>query len=125
MTKPNEIYKCSVCEHIVEVIHTGVGTLVCCGKPMELLVARESDPELGEKHVPVIEKNDEGVTVRVGSVPHPMTQEHYIEWIEISTEKGYSRKYLKPGDHPETSFPVKADQITARIYCNLHGLWKA
>jgi superoxide reductase len=125
MTNQNEIYKCSVCGNMVEVVETGVGTLVCCGKPMDLLVAKESDPEIGEKHVPVIERNDKGVIIKVGNIPHPMEDAHYIQWIEILTEKGYSRKYLKPGGRPEASFPVKAEKITARIYCNLHGLWKS
>ena len=78
-----------------------------------------------EKHVPVIEKNEQGVIVKIGSEPHPMTEEHYIEWIEISTEKGSSKKFLKPGDKPEALFPVKAENIKARAYCNLHGLWKS
>lgn len=127
MTSINEIYKCNVCGNIVEVVHTGVGELVCCGQPMELLKEKTEDLEISvEKHRPIIEKNEEGVVIKVGSVPHPMEDSHYIEWIEIITDKGnYSRKFLKPGDKPELSFPVKNMEVTARIYCNLHGLWKS
>jgi superoxide reductase len=122
MTKLKEVYKCEICGNIVEVLHEGIGELVCCGQPMKLLQEKTAD-EGKEKHVPVIEKNEEGVTIKVGSVPHPMEEKHYIEWIEIITNKGSSRKYLKPGEKPEKSFPVKAENIKARIYCNIHGLW--
>jgi superoxide reductase len=122
MTKLKEVYKCEICGNIVEVLHEGIGELVCCGQPMKLLQEKTAD-EGKEKHVPVIEKNEEGVTIKVGSVPHPMEEKHYIEWIEIITDKGSSRKYLKPGEKPEKSFPVKAENIKARIYCNIHGLW--
>ncbi len=124
MTKLKEVYKCEICGNIVEVLHEGAGELVCCGKAMKLLEEKTSD-EGKEKHVPVIEKNEVGVTIKVGSIPHPMEEKHYIEWIEIITDKGSSRKYLKPGDKPEKSFPVKAENIKARIYCNIHGLWKS
>lgn len=124
MTKKREIYKCEVCGNIVEVVHDGVGTLVCCGQPMKLM--EEKNKDVGsEKHVPVIEENEEGVNVKVGSVPHPMTEEHHIEWIEISTERGESKKFLKPGESPETNFPVKNKKVKSRGYCNLHGLWKS
>lgn len=124
MTKNFEIYKCEICGNIVEVLHDGVGKLVCCGKPM--ILQKENTVEAAkEKHVPIIEKNEEGVKVKVGSVPHPMTSEHYIEWIEISTEKGESKKFLKPGENPETNFPVKNKKVKSREYCNLHGLWKS
>jgi len=122
MTKKFQIYKCEICGNIVEVLHEGVGQLVCCGQPMKLQKENVIDASL-EKHVPVIEKNDEGVLIKVGSVPHPMTEEHYIEWIEISTDKGESKKFLKPGENPEAKFPVKKN-VKAREYCNLHGLWK-
>jgi len=122
MTKKREIYKCEICGNIVEVLHDGVGTLVCCGKPMILQKEKTKD-EGKEKHVPVINRNEEGVEIKVGSVPHPMTKEHYIEWVEISTDKGESKKFLTPGDFPEARFPVKK-KVKSREYCNIHGLWK-
>lgn len=122
MTTKKEIYKCEICGNIVEVLHDGVGTLVCCGKPMKLQIEKLKE-EGNEKHVPIIEKDEEGVKIKVGSIPHPMIEEHHIEWIEISTEKGESKKFLKPGDKPEAMFPVK-NKVKSREYCNIHGLWK-
>ncbi|MCW8966187.1 MAG: desulfoferrodoxin [Candidatus Pacearchaeota archaeon] len=122
MTKQREIYKCEVCGNIVEVLHEGVGTLVCCNQNMKLMEENTVDATT-EKHVPIQEKNEEGVVVTVGEVSHPMTDEHYIEWIEVSTDKGVSKKFLKPGEKPEAKFPVKKD-VKIREYCNLHGLWR-
>jgi superoxide reductase len=122
MTKRCEIYKCEVCGNIVEVLHEGVGTLVCCNQNMNLMEENTVDAAT-EKHVPVQERNEEGVVVRVGDVEHPMTDEHYIEWIEVSTDKGVSKKFLKPGEKPEVMFPVKKD-VKIREYCNMHGLWR-
>ena len=124
MTELNQIYKCEVCGNIVEVLHTGAGELVCCGQPMKLLTANTEDAA-EEKHVPVVEKTDTGVKVKVGSVDHPMEDDHYIEWIEIIANDRVYRKFLQPGDKPEAEFAVQADKITAREYCNLHGLWKS
>ena len=124
MTELNQIYKCNICGNVVQVLHTGVGELVCCGQPMELLKEKTEDEGL-EKHVPVIEKTENGVKVRVGSVPHPMEEKHYIEWIEIIVDGRSYRKFLKPGDAPEAEFEIKAENITAREYCNVHGLWKS
>jgi len=124
MTKRLQIYKCEVCGNIVEVLHEGVGELVCCGQPMKLLVANTVDAAK-EKHVPVIEKSANGVTVKVGSVTHPMEEKHYIEWIEIIADGKAYRQFLKPGDAPEAVFDIKASKIEAREHCNLHGLWKA
>jgi len=123
MTELNQIYKCNICGNIIEVIHTGVGQLVCCGQPMELLTEKTEDVGL-EKHVPIIEKVGEKVKVKVGSVPHPMEQKHYIEWIEIITDGKTCRKFLKPEDKPEAEFEITAEKIEAREYCNIHGLWK-
>jgi len=124
MTQMNQIYKCNICGNIVEVLHTGVGQLVCCGQPMELL--KEKTEDIGqEKHVPVIEKTEADVKVKVGSTPHPMEKEHYIEWIEIIVNGRVYRKFLKPGDKPEEEFEIKAKKIEAREYCNIHGLWRA
>ncbi len=124
MTEKKQIYKCEICGNIVEVLHEGTGELVCCKEPMKLQSENTIDAST-EKHVPVIKENKEGVIVKVGSVEHPMDEDHYIEWIEISTDKGSSKKFLKPGDPPQVRFPVKAKRITARAYCNLHGLWKS
>ena len=124
MIAQKQIYKCSICGNIVEVLHVGGGQLVCCGKPMELL--QEKTQDVGnEKHVPVIEKTDRGVKVKVGSIPHPMEEKHYMEWIEIIADGKYCRKFLKPGDKPEAEFEVQASDIIAREYCNIHGLWKS
>ena len=124
MTNLLEIYKCNVCGNIVEVVHTGKGELVCCGQPMALQKENTVDAAQ-EKHVPILEKNEEGVVVKVGDVPHPMDKDHFIEWIEITTNIGSSKKFLKPKEKPEKSFPVKAEVLHARAYCNLHGLWKS
>jgi len=125
MTKLNQIYKCSVCGNMVEVIHTGVGTLVCCGQNMVLQEENTVDASK-EKHVPVIEETESGVKVKIGSAPHPMEEAHCIEWIEIMFGDKVARHFLKPGDAPEAEFNIKkVDGLVAREYCNLHGLWKS
>ena len=124
MTKLNEIYKCSVCGDIVEVVHPSTGTLVCCGKPMVLQQENTVDASL-EKHVPIIEKTKTGVKVKVGAVPHPMEAAHYIMIVEVVADGVSYKKFLKPGDAPEAEFCINAKQIIARAYCNLHGLWKS
>lgn len=123
MTKKNEIYKCPLCGNIVEVVHTGAGELVCCGQPMELMTENTVDAAK-EKHVPVIEKVTGGFRVKVGSVPHPMEEKHWIEWIELMADGKVYRQNLAPGDAPEALFCIDASTVTAREYCNLHGLWK-
>jgi len=124
MAERLQIYKCEVCGHIVEVLHEGQGELVCCGEPMKLFVENTVDAAK-EKHVPVVEKTAEGFKVKVGSVAHPMEEKHYIEWIELIADGKAYRTFLKPGDVPETTFDIDAQQVTVREYCNLHGLWKA
>ncbi|KAB2888293.1 MAG: desulfoferrodoxin [Desulfobulbaceae bacterium] len=124
MAKINEVYKCSICGNIVEVLHGGDGSLVCCGQPMTLLRENTTDAAV-EKHVPTLEKKDGGWQVNVGSVDHPMTAEHYIEWIELIVGETVYRQNLNPGEKPAAFFPCPADKVTARAYCNLHGLWKA
>ncbi len=119
-----QVYKCSVCGNIVEVVHVGGGDLVCCGQPMKLLTENTTDAAK-EKHVPVIEKTANGFLVKIGSVPHPMEEKHYIEWIELVADEKAYRKFLKPGDAPQAEFCVEAKSVTAREYCNLHGLWSA
>jgi len=124
MTQKLEIYKCEVCGNIVEVVTAGGGELVCCGEPMKLYEENTVDAAK-EKHVPVIEKIKGGYKVSVGSVAHPMEEKHFIEWIEIIADGKAYRQFLNPGDTPEAVFMIDAAQITAREYCNVHGLWKA
>lgn len=124
MTKLNEIYKCSICGNIAEMVHTGVGEMVCCGKEMNLQIENTIEASF-EKHIPVIEKTEIGVRVNIGAVAHPMTEEHFIEWVEILADGRVYRKYLQPGDEPTVEFCIKADNVNARAYCNLHGLWKS
>lgn len=124
MAKRTEIYRCELCGHIIEVIHEGGGQLVCCNQPMTLLTENTTDAAQ-EKHVPVIEKLDSGIKVKVGSTTHPMEENHYIEWIQILVGDKSYRKFLKPGDLPEATFDVDAQNVSAREYCNLHGLWRA
>jgi len=120
-----QVYKCFACGNIVEVLHVGSGELVCCGQPMTLMTENTVDASK-EKHVPVIEKTADGVKVKVGAVPHPMEDKHYIQWIEVIDGEIVYRRFLKPGLAPEASFCLKtAGTVKAREYCNLHGLWKA
>jgi superoxide reductase len=118
-----QIYKCATCGNIVEVLHGGIGELVCCEKPMELLDEKTADAAT-EKHVPVIESIEGGYKVKVGSVPHPMEEKHFIEWIELLAGGKAYRQFLEPGMAPEATFYVKADSVGAREHCNVHGLWK-
>ena len=124
--KLNDIYNCPLCGNVVEVAHIGGGELVCCGKPMQHLVANTEEAST-EKHIPVIEKTEKGYLVKVGSVAHPMEEKHYIEFIEVFSQDGkIGRKYLKPGDKPEAEFLTTGVAIIkARIYCNIHGVWES
>ncbi len=124
MTNLKEVYKCEICGNIVVVVHEGAGELVCCGQPMKRLEEQNADSAT-EKHVPVIEKNDEGILVKVGSVPHPMQEKHHIEWIELTVDGTVLRHFLKPGEAPEASFRVEGEISGAREYCNVHGLWRS
>jgi superoxide reductase len=119
-----EVYKCEECGNIVEVLQGGAGDLVCCGVEMKLLEEKTADSST-EKHVPVIEKSADGYTVTVGSTLHPMKEEHFIQWIELIADGISYFQYLKPGDEPVAKFCVSADNVSAREYCNLHGLWRA
>lgn len=124
MAEKLQVYKCELCGNIVDVLHAGGGELVCCGQPMKLFVENTVDAAK-EKHVPVIEKTANGYKVKVGSVTHPMEEKHYIEWVELIAGDQVYRQFLSPGQAPEAEFCVKADKVSAREYCNLHGLWKA
>jgi len=124
MTSLMQVYKCNVCGNIVEVVHTGKGQLVCCGQPMDFLGENTTDAAQ-EKHVPVVEATDSGIKVKVGSVPHPMEENHYIEWVEIIADGKSCRIFLKPGEKPEAVFDIASQKVTAREYCSVHGLWKS
>jgi len=124
MAEKLEIYKCEVCGNIVEVVRGSFGKLVCCGQPMVLMTENTVDAAK-EKHVPVVEKTDDGWKVKVGSVAHPMEESHYIEWIELIADGKAYRQFLAPGQAPEATFKIEAVEVAAREYCNLHGLWKA
>jgi superoxide reductase len=123
MAKKLEIYRCEKCGNIVEVLHGGVGELVCCGEPMKLLKENSTDAST-EKHVPIIEKVNGGYKVKVGSAPHPMEEKHYIEWIQLIADGEAYRAFLSPGEAPEAVFAIEAKKVWAREYCNIHGLWK-
>jgi superoxide reductase len=124
MAERLQVYRCAVCGNIVEVLHGGNGELVCCGEPMELQAENTFDAAV-EKHVPVVEKTDSGIKVLIGSAPHPMETEHYIEWAQLIAGDMSYRIFLKPGMAPEALFELPADQIVAREYCNIHRLWKS
>ncbi|HHX58938.1 MAG TPA: desulfoferrodoxin [Candidatus Moranbacteria bacterium] len=120
-----KIYKCSICGNVTELLYDGGGELVCCGQPMELMEEKVQE-EGNEKHLPVIEEIETGYKVKVGSVEHPMEDKHYIEWIELIVDGVSSRVFLQPGEKPEAEFKVaKGESVSAREYCNIHGLWKA
>lgn len=124
-TKKLEIYKCNVCGIIVEILDDGAGELACCSEPMALL-AEKTEDVAKEKHVPVIEEIEAGVKVKVGSIPHPMEEKHYIQWVEVISGGRVFRQCLQPGQAPEATFKLDASQIdTVREHCNIHGLWKA
>ncbi len=126
MTQKRQIYTCELCENLVEVLHEGAGTLVCCGQDMKLMKENAADASR-EKHVPVIERTDKEIKVKVGSAPHPMEEKHFIASIEIMADGRLFRAFLKPGQPPEAVFCLcfKPKTLEARAYCNLHGLWKA
>ncbi len=124
MAEKLQVYKCDLCGNIIEVLHGGGGELVCCGQPMNLFIENTVDAAR-EKHVPVMEKTADGIKVKVGSVPHPMEQKHYIEWVEVIAGGKVYRQFLEPGQSPEAVFCPEGGAATVRAYCNLHGLWKS
>ena len=126
MAKENGIYKCEICGNVVSVIEAHQGALVCCGQPMDLLEEKTLESEGKEKHVPVIEINGNNVTVKVGSVEHPMEDAHHIQLIQlIKGDNVVMGKRINPGDKPEVSFCVDdVEGLKARALCNIHGLWK-
>ena len=125
MPKLMEIYHCSICGNIIEVVHAGYGQLVCCSQPMTQMVEHSRDDEHKEKHVPILIKEEHKRMIKVGDVPHPMDDNHYIMFIEaISHDNVWlKRKYLKPGDEPSLIFSSDGDKMITRELCNIHGLW--
>jgi superoxide reductase len=124
MTKKQQIFKCEICGNIIEILHAGAGKLVCCDQPMKLVVENSEDAA-EEKHVPVIERTPEGILVKTGSAPHPMEEKHYIEWIQLIADNQSYRVFLSPANKPQALFKLTADNLNARAYCNIHGLWKS
>lgn len=124
MTKRHQVYKCNICGNIVEVLHEGAGTLVCCGKDM-VLFEEKKEEEGNEKHLPVVKAEGNKVIVEVGSVPHPMEEVHYIEWIEVINGDESKKVFLKPNQEPKAEFLFEnIGELRVREYCNLHGLWE-
>lgn len=123
MSKKLGIYKCEICGNIAEILTAGGAEMMCCGQQMTMMKENTTDAAV-EKHVPTLEKVNGGWQVNVGSVDHPMTDAHYIEWIDLSVGNAVYRQFLNPSDKPAAFFPVTADGVSARAYCNLHGLWK-
>ncbi len=127
MTQKLELFRCNVCGNLVQVLISGEGDLICCGEVMELLQAKGSESEMEEKHVPVFIKNECGNSViHVGSIPHPMTNEHYIMFIQaISVDKDrICTKFLKPNEVPKMMVGNDFGDCFTREYCNIHGLWE-
>lgn len=124
MTKKNDVYRCETCGHIVEVKHSGSTSISCCGKKMTHLEENTVEASL-EKHIPVIEKIQGGYKVVVGSVEHPMAEEHNIEFITLVAGETVLTAYLKPGEKPEAIFLTDATEVEAKAFCNLHGYWKS
>lgn len=124
MTKRHEIYKCNKCGNIIEVTSEGQGQIICCNEPM-MLQSENTVEASKEKHIPVVEIDENEVLVKVGTIEHPMEKNHYIEWIEVETPSSVYKKYLNPGEKPEAIFNTNEDIISTREYCNVHGLWKA
>lgn len=120
-----KFYKCNLCGQVVGMINeTGV-PMICCGEEMVVILAKSNEEGLKEKHVPTYKISNNKLLVRVGEIPHPMTKDHYIEWIALVTNKGNQRKSLKPGDAPFVSFMLDKDEVVEAIYayCNIHSLW--
>ncbi len=125
MTQLREVYRCDLCGNVIEIVNEGEPALVCCNQPMQKLEAKTED-QGQEKHVPVIEKEEHGIRVKVGTVEHPMEEKHYIKFIEVLTKDKVLRAELKPGEKPEACFCVcQDDVIAAREYCTVHSLWKS
>jgi superoxide reductase len=126
MSEQFEVYKCENCLAVVEVASGGRGALACCGSPMKHMAEGTVDAAR-EKHVPIVEKTDRGIKVKVGAAPHPMEEKHWIQWVEARGDNFRATRFLKPGDAPEAEFTCGCSgggKVTVREYCNLHGCWK-
>ncbi|MBW1636022.1 MAG: desulfoferrodoxin [Deltaproteobacteria bacterium] len=123
MAEKMAVYKCELCGNIAEILTAGSAEIMCCGQQMVKQNENTTDAAV-EKHVPVLEKKDDGWQVTVGSVDHPMTDDHYIEWIELIAGDTVYRQFLNPSDKPAAFFPAVDGDVSVRAYCNLHGLWK-
>jgi|GEM_PF-14583 superoxide reductase len=123
MTLNLEIYKCNICGNIIEVVKSGDGDLVCCGQKMVKMEPKGMESGQ-EKHLPFIKEEDSSIVIKIGETEHPMTEEHYIEWIEVITDEGIFKKYFKPKDKPEFKTDKKNKIKVVRAYCNIHGLWR-
>ena len=122
-TEMGQLYKCRHCGQVVEVLDGGA-LPVCCGETMICQAANTVEAS-HEKHIPVVEVQDNGILVKIGSEPHPMTEEHYIEWVEVINGCYSNRYYFKPGDRPQAAFYVPMQpNLVVRAYCNIHGLWQ-
>ncbi len=119
----NQVFKCRICGNIVEALHTGQGDLICCGEVMEEIKENTQEGVAQEKHIPVVKTDGDVAIIKIGAEPHPMTEEHYIEWVEIIAEEKVHRHWLKPGMEPKVALVCKVDKFVVRAYCNLHGLW--
>ncbi len=123
MNQQNQILKCALCGQLVQALSKGP-KIKCCSQGMELMAENTVDAAV-EKHVPVVEKTDNGIKVKVGEVAHPMADDHYIQWIEVLIDEKVLRCHLKPGGAPEAEFCIDGTPVAVRAYCNLHGHWKA
>ena len=122
--KNNKFYICAHCGNIVEMVHDAGVPVVCCGQKMDELVPNSVEAS-GEKHIPAVTVHEEYVEVNVGSVDHPMVDVHWIEWVQLLTDKGSYRHYLNPGEAPYVKFLLNGEKpLAVYAYCNLHGLWK-
>ena len=122
--KNNKFYVCAHCGNIVEMVHDAGVSIHCCGQKMDELIPGSVDASV-EKHVPAVKVQESSVEVHVGSVEHPMVDVHWIEWVQLRTDKGSYRHYLNPGDAPCVKFLLNDEKpLAVYAYCNIHGLWK-
>lgn len=126
MAELNQIYKCEICGNIAMIVHAEAPNIVCCGQEMKKLEEKTAEQEGKEKHVPMIEIDQEKVTVRVGTIPHPMEEKHWIQFIQLLRDgKVVAYKQLLPGEQPEATFIIRnTNNLVARELCNIHGLWR-